>query len=315
MKMNVRKMKTCWTKSEIKEEIKMNNTKKYHISNLHPEIFSADGPSISELEKWIKDLYVPTTDDLYNVLAENDVSRRFGQPTKLYMAIYRELLMHVCDIPYVLCEHACNEILTRLESALESAATLDEPFWKSIAMKFVSGGICDEVRRANGFYRKTIESCGDALNCVIDKFASDVSGCLSDALGPMERVCDRTYYQSDFCYDIAGAIAEKFVNAMYACVRIRCVDYITNSRITATFPIGKLLFCPSTMHILCRQEGYRRHHNTSLIVTESDVDTIVEAIVYINSHMHLAVNARMLIAAVDIGKAVAELEREFKQSF
>lgn len=302
----MKKMKMRWTKNAIEEEYIMTaDVKKYHISKLHPEIFSNQGPSVEDLEKWFKDLSIPTTDDMYAELDATPslVSRHFSSVDKLYRAIYRELFISECDIPYALCAHACNEMLARLESEMEHVFSLDEPFWKTIVSKIESGGVCDSVSSGVRYLRKPIVSCDDAVSSIVEKFISEVSNDLSNASGPMETVSSRIYHLSDFTYDVAGFIAEKLVINLYMCVRARIVGYMADEKIKALYPISKLLFCPTQMHILNRHEGYRVFYNTSLIGTMADVDNMIDSIIYINNKMGWLINGHMLANAIDIGSS------------
>lgn len=306
----MRKMKTLWTKNDIKEEYIMTaDVKKYHISKLHPEIFSTQGPSIEDLEKWFKDLSIPTTDDMYATLDATPslVSKHFGSVDKLYRAIYRELFVDVCDVPYALCAHACNEMLARLEYEMEQAFSLDEPFWKTIVSKIESGGVCNRAHCGIGYLRP-IDKSGNGANTIdgiiastIDRFINEVSSCLANASGPMESVSTKFYHLSNFSFDAAGTIAEKLVRNLYTCVHAQVIDYMVNPRIKELYPISKLLFCPTTMHILSRHEGYRVFYNTSLIGTECDVESLIDSIIYINSSMYWLINGHMLVNAIDIG--------------
>lgn len=300
--------------------------KKYRAARFLAPVIHKNGPAEAKIYGYLKAMNLPSAKLVNEKIARTgfeDGECNLINADTLYLEAYRFLLENVCDIPYSVCEHICDEAYCRLYSVLTGGdVSFSSNIISSVTMKLE--GVDPDLfrwnalgRRRRGFIPRRYKlpyGFSDAIaavdNCVAIfennlretvKAHPKTDPLLSNRIGDSNHIYD----DSDFPWDVGGEIAESFLYHFIAYVRYRAFGVLDMKEVESLYPIKGVLFNPSTMVIV--PKATYDYYYTMLHGNELDFKDLTKAVAYLSKRYGLAINAHILMMAMELGESYDEI--------
>lgn len=301
------------------------NEKKYCTERFLAPVIHKNSP-IAKIYGYLKAMNLPSAELVNEKIARTifeDSKCNLTNADELYLEVYRFLLENVCDIPYSVCEHICDEAYHRLHSVLTGGdVAFSSNFINGVVMRLE--GVDLDLRRWDTRRRGCIymlrrynlpNAFSDAStatdNCVASfknrlREIVDESPKADPSLNSVPVDSNHIYDDSDFLSEIGGEIADLLLYHLTAYVRYRALDVLDMKEVDGLYPIKGLLFNPSTM-VIVPKVAYNCHY-TTLHGNRLDFKDLTKAVAYLSKCYGLAINAHILMMAMELGSSYDEID-------
>lgn len=301
--------------------------KKYRTARFLAPVIHKNGHTEAKIDGYIRAMNLPSAELVNNRIARAMFSGSECNLTNadaLYLEVYRFLLENVCDIPYSVCERICDEAYHRLILTLTSGdVQLSSNVISSVTMKL--DGVDHDLscwsvldKRRNGYMPRRYNlpyGFKDAV-AAMDNCVANFEINLRETLEAHTKTgkplnysmladSKHIYDDCDFYSDVSGEIVDLFLYHFIAHVRYRALDVLDMSEVDDLYPIKSLLFNPSAM-IIVPKAAYDYHY-TTLYGNELDLKDLTKAVAYLSKRYGLAINAHILMMAMELGDAYDEI--------